>query len=150
MSDDIGKDKYSAVWVSHSSMSDFLNCPRAYYLNNVYRDPQTRHKMTLISPPLALGQTVHEVVEGLSILPVKDRFKEPLHITFEKVWKSVSGKKGGFVDTATEEKYKQRGLAMLKRVTDNPGPINNLAIKIKMEVKSKNRILFIINIFHVQ
>ena len=71
-------DKYTAVWVSHSSISDFLQCPRAYFLNNVYRDPQTGHKINLMSPPLALGQAVHYVIESLSILNVDKRFTEPL------------------------------------------------------------------------
>lgn len=26
------QDKYSAVWVSHSSINDFLKCHRAYFL----------------------------------------------------------------------------------------------------------------------
>ena len=62
-------DQYTAVWVSHTSISDFLQCPRAYYLKNVYKDPKTRHKIQLMSPPLALGQVVHSVLESLSILP---------------------------------------------------------------------------------
>jgi len=69
------KDIYSAVYVSHTSISDFLVCPRAYFLKNVYRDPKTRHKIKLMSPPLALGQVIHEVLESLSLLPTEDRFK---------------------------------------------------------------------------
>ena len=61
-------DKYTAYWVSHSSINDFLKCPRAYFLKNVYKDPKTGRKIKLISPPLALGQAVHEVVESLSVL----------------------------------------------------------------------------------
>ena len=35
------KDKYTATWVSHTSLSDYIKCPRAYFLKNVYKDPQT-------------------------------------------------------------------------------------------------------------
>ncbi|KKQ37796.1 MAG: hypothetical protein US54_C0025G0014, partial [Candidatus Roizmanbacteria bacterium GW2011_GWA2_37_7] len=44
-------DKFSAVWVSHTSISDFLQCPYAYYLKHVYKDPKTGHKMKIMSPP---------------------------------------------------------------------------------------------------
>jgi len=128
------KDKFSAVWVSHSSISDFLKCPQAYYLHNVYRDKTTRHKMTLVSPPLALGQAVHEVVESLSVLGIEERFREPLWKKFELAWKKISGKKGGFLDTATENHYKEQGLEMLRMIEENPGPLRNLAVKIKSDL----------------
>lgn len=86
-------DKYTAVWVSHSSIGNFLKCPRAYFLNNVYRDPNTGHKITLMSPHLALGQAVHEVLESLSYLKVSKRFSQPLVPMFERVWEKVSGKR---------------------------------------------------------
>lgn len=98
-------DKYSAVWVSHTSISDFLNCPRAYYLKHVYKDPVTNHKIKLMSPPLALGQAVHEVIESLSVLPMSERFKEPLISKFEVAWKKVTGKRGGFTNEDAEQRY---------------------------------------------
>ena len=124
-------DKFTAVWVSHTSICDFLTCPRAYYLKNVYRDPKTRHKIKLMSPPLALGQAVHEVIEALSVLPTADRFKESLVIKFENVWKKVSGRRGGFLNAEVEASYKKRGEEMLLRVMKNPGPLANPAVKIK-------------------
>ena len=124
------KDKYKAVWVSHSSISDFLVCPRAYYLRNIYKDPKTGNKITVTSPALSLGQAVHEVIEGLSVLPVEDRLKVSLLEKFDVVWKKVSGKLGGFKDAQSEEEYKERGRQMLKRVETHPGPILNKAIKI--------------------
>jgi len=127
-------DKFSATWVSHSSIKDFLNCPRAYYLNNVYRDPYTNHKIQIISPPLSLGSAVHEVIESLSVLPTEDRFKESLLKKFENVWKKCSGEKGGFVSSDQEQQYKKRGEAMLARVIKNPGPVANLAVKIKQDL----------------
>lgn len=127
-------DKFTATWVSHSSISEFLKCPRAYYLKNMYKDPHTRHKITLMSPPLALGQAVHEVIESLSELPTVERFKTPLNQKFEIAWSKVSGKRGGFTDKDQEYQYKSRGQAMLKRVEDHPGPLKNLAVKIKMDL----------------
>jgi ATP-dependent helicase/DNAse subunit B len=128
------KDKYSAIWVSHSSMSDYLKCPRAYYLRNVYRDPKTNHKVSLIEPPLALGQAVHETIDELSKLPATQRFEIPLLDRLEIVWQSVTGENGGFKDEAQEEQYKKRAIAMVKRVVDHPGPILNKAIKIRQEL----------------
>ncbi len=127
-------DKYTAVWVSHTSISDFLQCPRAYYLKNVYKDPKTRHKVQLMSPPLALGQVVHSVLESLSVLPGTERFKESLIAKYERAWKAVSGKKGGFFDEETEKQYKERGLEMLNKVMANPGPLTGLAVKIKEDL----------------
>lgn len=127
-------DKFSAVWVSHTSINDYLKCPRAYYLNNIYKDPGTGHKVKIMSPSLALGQSVHEVVESLSVLPTTERFREPLLQKYERAWSKVTGIKGGFTNGDQENTYKQRGEAMLSRVINNPGPINRLAVKIKMDL----------------
>lgn len=127
-------DKFTAVWVSHTSISDFLSCPRAYFLKNVYKDPRTNHKIKLMSPPLALGQSVHDVLESLSVLPTKDRFREPLMQKFEHAWQKVSGKKGGFTSFEAEMKYKNRGLDMIRRVMNSPGPVADLAVKIQKDL----------------
>lgn len=125
---------YAATWVSHSSIADFLRCPRAYFLNNVYKDPKTGHKIQLMSPALALGQVVHEVLESLSVLPVSDRFHTPLSDRYEKAWKKISGKSGGFLSAEQEAEYKFRGSQMIARVAKNPGPLERLAVKIKTEL----------------
>jgi CRISPR/Cas system-associated exonuclease Cas4 (RecB family) len=127
-------DKYSAVWVSHTSISDFLRCPRSYYLKNIYRDPKTNHKIKLISPPMALGQAVHEVLESLSILPVETRFDKSLVVKLADVWPKISGKLGGFSNLEVETQYRKRGEVMLEKVMSNPGPLKNLAVKIKMNL----------------
>jgi ATP-dependent helicase/DNAse subunit B len=129
-------DKFAATWVSHSSASDFLKCPRAYFLNHVYRDPKTKHKIQLVSPPLALGSAVHEVLESLSALPTADRLKVSLIERFNQVWKKLSGKKGGFSSQSQEDQYRARGEDMLRRVMKNPGPITRLAVKIKQDLPS--------------
>lgn len=132
------KDKYKATWVSHSSISDFLKCQRLYYLRNVYKDPRTGNKMTITSPPLVLGQAVHEVVESLSSLPVDERLTISLSKKFDLAWLKFTGKMGGFKNHAEEIEYRDRGLAMLKTIEDNPGPILKKAIKIKSEMGLPN------------
>lgn len=127
-------DKFSAVWVSHTSINTFLQCPRAYFLQTVYKDPQTNHKIQLMSAPLALGQAVHEVLESLSVLPTEERFKRSLIDRFEVSWAKVTGKRGGFLSEEQEARYKQRGEAMLRRVMANPAPLVNRAVKIKADL----------------
>lgn len=113
-------DKYTAVWVSHSSMGDFIKCPRLYYLKNVYKDPQTKRKMNIVSPALSLGVSVHEVLEGLGDFSSESRMDRDLILWFEEVWKKVSGIQGGFLSDEQESEYKDRGIAMLKNVQRDP------------------------------
>ncbi len=130
----MAKDKYTAVWISHTSINDYLQCPRAYFLKNVYKDPSTGHKIQIMSPHLALGQAVHEVLDSLSIIPTIDRLNESLVIKLDEIWSKFSGEKGGFTSTEEEHKFKERGKAMLRRVMDSPGPIKNLAVKIQQDL----------------
>lgn len=126
-------DKYKSVWVSHSSIADFMFCPRAYFLRNVYKDPKTGNKITVTSPSLSLGQSVHEVIESLSVLPVSERFLIPILKKFDVAFLKVSGKIGGFKSKSEEDEYKERGIAMLRRVEENPGPILKKAIKLQSD-----------------
>lgn len=119
------------IWVSHSSMNDFLKCPKLYYLRNVYRDPVTNHKLAIVNPAMALGQCVHSVLETLSLLPAEERFNISLLEKFEEAWKEIAGKKGGFNSIDEEQTYKDRGRAMLTRVMENPGIIKNKALRLK-------------------
>lgn len=128
------KDKFSATWVSHSSISDYLACPRAYYLKNVYKDTRTGHKVKLMTPALALGGAVHEVLEGLSVRPRHDRFSRSLIEVFDEVWEKFTGKKGGFFSDEAEMKYKNQGKEMLRRVMQHPGPLERLAVKINQDL----------------
>lgn len=127
-------DKFKATWVSNSSLRDFLNCPRLYYLRNVYKDPLTKNKLALMEPPLALGLAVHDILEKLSSLPVEDRLKLPLLAEYKTHFENdFQGEKGGFRDKAQEGEYFERGRQMIQRVIDNPGPIANKTIKIKSD-----------------
>lgn len=125
------KDKFSALWVSHSSISDYLKCPRSYFLKNMYRDPKNNHKIMVMQPPLALGQVVHGVIESVSNMPAENRLIEPLLEIFERAWIEVKGEKGGFKDQIDEKAFKQRGIEMIERLSKNPGPLLRKAIKIR-------------------
>jgi ATP-dependent helicase/DNAse subunit B len=114
-------------------LNDFLHCPRLYYLRNVYKDPITRNRLTIITPPLALGQAVHEVIDSISHLPSNERLSISLSKRLEEEWKKVKGKLGGFKSKNDEDESKQRALGMLKKIEDNPGPIIKKAVKIKSE-----------------
>lgn len=131
---DKGKDKYSALWVSHSSIGDYTKCPRSYYLKNVYKHLKTGHKIKLVTPALTLGTVLHNVVESLSVLPTAVRFNEPLMSKFKEEWSKHTGIQGGFTSDAQEEQFRKRGEAMIARVADNPGPLKNQAVKIQMDL----------------
>ena len=126
----MAKDKYTAVWVSHSSIGDFLKCPRAYFLRNMYRNERGR-KINLVSPALSLGISVHETLEGLLNYKAEERALQPLEAQFEDNWKQVTGKLGGFKSAKEEAEAKERGLAMIRRVAKNFGPLLKKAVKLK-------------------
>lgn len=115
------KDKYSAVWVSHSSIGDYLKCPRAYFLKNIYRDPKTNHKVMLMEPPLSLGQVVHEVLESGIIANFLS--------VYEQKWQSRY-----FKDHEEEKKFKDRGAKMVAKVMANPGPLAAQSVKIRQDL----------------
>ena len=89
--------------------------------------------MTIISPPMALGLAVHEIIESLSVIQVKERLNVSLVEKFENVWHKYQGKKGGFTSDAIEEEYKERGMKMLSHVQENPGPIKRKAVKVQAQ-----------------
>jgi ATP-dependent helicase/DNAse subunit B len=126
-------DKYSAIWVSHSSMGDFIKCPRLYYLHNVYKNPKTGKKISLVNSALSLGSAVHTVVEGLAEFPADKRFENPNELLekLKKVWENFKGKKGGFKTEEEEAAAYTRGQEMIKRVINNPGPLKEKIVKLK-------------------
>jgi hypothetical protein len=131
-------DKYTAVWVSHSSMGDFLKCPRLYYLHNMYKSPKTGRKMSIVSPHMSLGIAVHEVLEGLALYPASERMSHDLRAKFEEAWLKVTGKKGGFTDTEEEEGFKARGKEMINNVIKDPKFLINKTIKLKRDTMPCN------------
>jgi ATP-dependent helicase/DNAse subunit B len=127
----MAKDKYSAVWVSHSSIGDFVRCPRAYYLHNIYKDPKTGHKISIVNGALSLGVAVHNTLEALKEIPLEERMTRNLLSDFETEWTKVSGKTGGFRDEPEEVAAKERGENMIRRVIAAPGPIARKTVRLK-------------------
>jgi len=130
------EDTYSALWVSYSTLNDFQTCPRAYYLKNIYRYPQSGNKIALMTPALALGQVVHEVIRMLSAIPSADRFRESPVLMLDKQWSKIKGKMGGFHNDKHEEVYKKRGEDMMRRILNNPGPLSHLTLRLKKDLLS--------------
>jgi ATP-dependent helicase/DNAse subunit B len=124
------KDKYKAVWVSHSSIGDFLKCPRAYYLHNMYKSKDNR-KIGIVNSAASSGLAIHETLEGLAEYNTEDRFKKSLLDTFEENWKKVSGKIGGFRTVEEESKEKERARNIIEQVIKNPGPLSRKTVKLK-------------------
>lgn len=124
----IKQDKYSAVWLSHSSTSDFKKCPRLYFIRNVWKN-QNGRKVNTVSPAMSLGSAVHGVIEPLALLRTEDRFKQDLFTKYEKVWQKFSGRMGGFLDGETELEYKEKGKRMIENVIANKGPLANKTVK---------------------
>lgn len=127
------KDKFTATWISHTSISDYLRCPRSYYLKNVYKDRETGKKIQIVSPALSLGSAVHEVLEGLSNIPTEKRFDISPIVQLEMAWSKYAGKLGGFDNQEKENATKERGKQMLRKVMDNPGPLARLSVKLKQD-----------------
>ncbi len=117
------------TWVSNSTIGDYLKCPRAYFLKNVYKN-QNGKKIALINPFLTLGQIVHEVLESLTKLSVEERFNASLMDHFEREWSKYTGEMGGFTNQEQEKEYKERGAAIVRRVMEHPGPLLNKALKL--------------------
>ena len=80
-----------------------------------------------MTPSLALGQVVHEVVESLSTLPISDRLKQPLSARFEIAWNLLPSR-------VKSDDIKDRGLAMLSRIEANPGIVLQKAVKIRQDL----------------
>ena len=123
-------NKYKAVWVSHSSMGDFIKCPRLYFLHNIYKDPKTNRKITIVTPYMSLGIAVHNVLEGLGNYPANERMTQDLRAMFEEEWLKITGKKGGFENDAQEEEFKIRGKEMINVAIKNPRFLVNKRIKL--------------------
>ena len=124
-------DKYKSVWISHSSIRDFLSCDRLYYLKNVFKDPISKRKINIASPHLTLGIVVHKVIEDLKKIKSEDRekeIKENLLNNFEKEWKKYNGKKGGFNSEDEENNFYLRGEEMLQKIINNPKILLNKII----------------------
>lgn len=125
-------DPYTAVWLSHSSITDFLSCNRLYYLKNIFKDPVSRRKINIASPYLSLGSAVHNTLEDLKNLSQEERekeIKENLLENFKKNWQNYTGEKGGFLNTEEEKEFFERGESIIKNIIKDPKILLNKIIK---------------------
>lgn len=114
------KNKFikNAIFLSNTSLADFLNCKRSYFLKNIYRDPKSGLRLQAASPYLSLGSTVHDTIRWY--LDLKGQVsKDQLLKKFENFWLKFSGKRGGFSKKEDEEAFKRRGLKILSNFFNN-------------------------------
>lgn len=107
----------NSIFISPSSLSDFDKCPQLYYYRNVYRSPKTGLKIQIVNPPLALGQTIHDVLDRF--LQSGNKSSEELEKIYDWYWSQITGEKGGFFDKDKEKEFKERGGKMLSRFFNN-------------------------------
>lgn len=107
-----------AIFLSNTSLGDFLKCPRAYYLRNVYRNPKTGYRIQVASPYISLGAIVHDAIKWFlenqdkpSLLQLSEQFRN--------FWWKYHGKRGGFSSGEEEKLFGQRGLKMLENFAAN-------------------------------
>lgn len=132
-------DKYKAVWISHSSLSDYIKCPQLYYLHNVFKDPNTGRKMSLVSPHMSLGIAVHEVLEGLGDFSAEERLnKKDLLTWYDESFDKVRGEKGGFLSKEQEGEFYARGKKMIENVKENPRFLVNKRIRLPRNEMNPN------------
>ena len=118
-------DKYKAIWLSHSSISNYEKCPRLYYLANIYKDKKTNNKIAVVTPHMSLGSAVHMVLEPLMEIKSEERKNVNLISKYEEVWKKFTGEKGGFATlldgniTEEEKSFYEKGKTMLSNVQNN-------------------------------
>jgi ATP-dependent helicase/DNAse subunit B len=102
-----------AVYLSYTSLNDFLKCPRAYYLKNVYRDSRNGYKLQIASPYLTLGSLVHDTIKWFVESSEQPTSEQTLK-QFRNFWGKYRGKRGGFATVEDEAAFGKRGLQMLE------------------------------------
>lgn len=106
------------IFISYTSLKDFLKCPKSYYLKNIYRDLKTGNRIQIASPFLSLGSTVHDSVKWY--LDMQGQIsKNQLIQKFRDFWPKYSGKRGGFSSRDEEAAFGKRGLSMLDNFFKN-------------------------------
>jgi hypothetical protein len=61
--------------MSHSSLNDFSQCQRLYYLKNVYKN-KNKKKIAIAAPHAILGIAIHNVLENLVNFNSVERIKK--------------------------------------------------------------------------
>ncbi len=106
------------IYISYTSLTDFIKCSNAYYLKNIYRDERQGFKLQIINPYLVLGSTVHDTIKWYLESPTKPAKKETLS-KFRNFWRKYRGKRGGFSSLEDEIMFGTRGLKMLENFLDH-------------------------------
>ncbi len=104
----------NAIYLSYTSLNDFLRCPRSFYLKNVYRDPTTSFKLQITSPFLTLGSTVHDAIKWFLEAPNPKPPLEALLAKYRNFWLKYRLKRGGFLTEEEEATFGKRGIQMLE------------------------------------
>ena len=108
MRDLLRQDKFKAIWLSHSSLTDFLTCQRLYFLKNIYKN-ENKRKISLTSPSAVLGIVIHNVLEKLVAFKSAERVNQNLLEDFQREWKKLKWMTG-LKEEVAEEKIKLRNL----------------------------------------
>ena len=108
----------NAIFISYTGLKDFLNCPRSYYLKNIYRNPENGFKLQIASPNLALGSTVHDGIKWF-LEEVEKPTEKELIDKYRNLWLRFRGKKGGFASLEDEANFGRRGLSILENFYKN-------------------------------
>jgi len=102
------------IFISPSSISAFKSCPKAYYYQQIYKNPKTGLKIQVINPKLALGSVIHDTLGQFLHTPGVVKEKDQLLNILTRYWNNISGKKGGFLSAEEENQFKDRALKMLE------------------------------------
>jgi ATP-dependent helicase/DNAse subunit B len=106
------------IYISYTGLTDFLKCPRAYFLKNLYKDQKQNFKLQIISPYLTLGSTVHDALKWYLESSYKPS-KEATLNQFRNFWRKYRSKRGGFSSLEEEISFGTRGLKMINNFLDH-------------------------------
>lgn len=106
------------IFVSYTSLSNFLKCPKSYFYKNIYKDSKTGNRIQITSPHLSLGSTVHDGIKWFVDMEGqvgRDQFIQK----FRNLWLKYTGKRGGFSSREEEAVFGKRGLLMIDNFFKN-------------------------------
>lgn len=106
------------IFVSYTSLSNFLKCPKSYFFKNLYKNPKTGNRIQIASPHLSLGSTVHDAIKWFIDMEGQIS-KEQFVQKFRNLWLKYTGKRGGFSSREEEATFGKRGLLMLDNFFKN-------------------------------
>lgn len=113
------------IFISYTTLSDFLKCPRTYYLKNIYRDSKTGSRIQIASPHLSLGSTVHDSIKWF--IEMKGQVSSDQVISkYRNLWLKYRGKRGGFESDEIEGDFGRRGLKMLDNFLKNADKLEKI------------------------